>query len=1190
MLPLEARDDREWVLAKLEELVPEASVDGVVAGQPVTVVAVSWHGPEAVTLVYRTADGAVDQRLLSRDDDPRLTMRAAERPAFDADGELFKLVSEARRIELAYLFDPYVGVAAADIEPLPHQIEAVYEKLLPRRPLQFLLADDPGAGKTIMSGLYVRELTIRGDAARVLVVAPGSLVEQWQDELWQRFQLPFDILSRDMVESARTGNPFTERNLLIARIDQLARNEDLQLKLQASTWDLVIVDEAHKMSARRYGAKLHKTKRYQVGELLRGLTRNFLLLTATPHNGKEEDFQQFLALLDPDRFRGRVLGSTDDLSDVMRRYVKENLLTFDGRKLFPERIAQSVKYELSPLEVQLYDAVTYYVREEMDKAKAIEEGGDRRRGLVVGFALTALQRRLASSPEAIYRSLQRRRDRLQQRLVELKAIADGTVEVHPSVPKVLAEVGLEDFDFDDFDDGELEELEEQAIDQATAAATVPELRNEIAKLGTLIELAAAVRASRTDRKWTELSGILQSHEMIAEDGTRRKIIIFTEHRDTLTYLEGRIRSLLGRPETVVTIHGGMNRDLRRRVQAAFVKNPEVQVLVATDAAGEGVNLQRANLMVNYDLPWNPNRIEQRFGRIHRIGQKQVCYLWNLVAVNTREGAVFERLLDKIEEQRRALGDQVYDVLGDSFIETSLRDLLIEAIRHGDDPQVKARQQRIIDQDIGKRLEEIITERALAVDVLAKAKVAEIRDQMERAKAHKLQPGFIRAFFVDAFRRLGGRIVEREPDRFEITRVPSALRAADTRNRLGEPIQTRYERVTFETKLVTADGKPPADLIAPGHPLLRAVIDLVEERHGALLQHGTVFVDPDDPSEGLRVLVYLEHAIKDGRIDGDGRRQTISRRYQFVELRSDGPPTDASYAPYLDYRPAGATERTLIDEWIDADWIPAAVSTEARDHAIAHLAGPHFAEAKAITTARVGRIRKAVEEHLTAEIRYWDERAAEAKQKELHGKKPRGGFSSGHARGIADELEARLERRLRELDAELDLSNQPPVVVGAAVVVPQGLLDRLTGAEKPWIHAQDVTEIDRRAVAAVMAAERALGREPTEMAHHNPGYDIESRDPATGDLYFIEVKGRIAGADTVTVKARQVRQAHNVPDRFILALVTIPGDTDAEPTVRYVRRPFQDTELPFSAVSITLSLPRLLEQAEEPRLSTTVRSA
>ncbi len=1172
-------------MASLEQMKTGLRVGGLVARGQAEIIAVTWHGGDTLEVVYRTDDGDVHNELLSRSDESRLIIAADERQwTLDADGELFKLASEARRIELAHVFDPYVAVEAADIDPLPHQIEAVYEKLLPRQPLRYLLADDPGAGKTIMSGLYIRELAIRGDADRVLIVAPGSLVEQWQDELWQRFQLPFDILSRDMIEGARSGNPFVERHYLIARIDQIARNEDLQAKLRASEWDLVVVDEAHKMAAHYYGNKLEKTKRYQVGEQLRSITRHFLMLTATPHNGKEEDFQQFLALLDPDRFAGRLRdGKSADASDLMRRYVKEKLLTFDGRKLFTDRIAQSVKYELSPQEDELYNLVTNYVREEMGKAKAIEEGGDRRRGLIVGFALTALQRRLASSPEAIFRSLQRRRERLEKRLTELRDIADGKVTAKPQIPKKLLEADLEDIDFDDFDDAELEDLEDEAIDQATAAATIPELKKEITQLEGLEQVAATVRASGTDRKWEELSSILQSDEMISPTGMKRKIIIFTEHRDTLNYLERRIQSLTGKPEVVCVIHGGLRREDRRRIQDAFVKNPDVQILVATDAAGEGVNLQRANLMVNYDLPWNPNRIEQRFGRIHRIGQEEVCYLWNLVAHNTREGAVFERLLDKIEEQRKALGDQVYDVLGDSFIDRSLRDLLIEAIQYGDDPEVKARQMRIIDEDIGDRLKDVVNERALAVDLLAKNHVDEIRDLMERARARKLQPGFIRAFFTDAFGLLGGRITKREAGRFEITRVPAAVRSSEREARVGSPLQPVYERVTFEKDLVRADGKPPAELLSPGHPLLGAVIDTVGERYGPLLQSGTVFVDPDDPSETPRALVYLEHAVKDGRPAEDGGRRTVSRRYQFVEIRSDGDPVDAGYAPYLDYRPMGDDERSTVAGVLDGDWITTALSTTARTYAIEHLAGPHHDEVRRITEDRVTRVREAVNERLSSEINYWDARASEAKAKELQGKKPKGGFTSGHARNLADALEARLERRNRQLDQELDISNQPPLVVGGAIAIPQGLLDRLQGKRvaPPHTYAKDVEEVDKRAVEAVLAAERGIGREPTEMPHHNPGYDIESRDPESGDLYFIEVKGRIEGSDTVTVKARQVRQAQNTPDRFILAIAVVPEDEAVDPAVYYLKRPFEGTELPFGAVSINLSLPKLLERSEQP---------
>ena len=379
------------------------------------------------------------------------------------------------------------------------------------------------------------------------------------------------------------------------------------------------------------------------------------------------------------------------------------------------------------------------------------------------------------------------------------------------------------------------------------------------------------------------------------------------------------------------------------------------------------------------------------------------------------------------------------------------------------------------------------------------------------------------------------------------------------------------------------GKPRAELLSPGHPVLTAVIDTVLDRYGSVLLTGTVLIDPDDPSEAPRALAYLEHAVRDGRPGEAGGRRTVSRRFQFVEIPPEDEPRVAGYAPYLDYRPVTDDERPNLSALLDDEWITTALSTTARAYAIAHLAGPHYEDVHRITRDRVARTRAAVTDRLTAEINYWDARAADAKAKELQGKKPKGGFTSGHARKIADDLQARLDRRMRQLDQELDLSNQPPTVVGGAIVIPQGLLDRLTGArtEPPHTYAKDVEEVDRRAVAAVLATERRLGRHPKPMPHHQPGYDIESRDPDTGDLYFIEVKGRIEGSDTVNVKARQVRQAQNTPDRFILALVTVPEDPDAEPDIRYLRRPFEGTELPFATVSINLSLPKLLSEAVEP---------
>src|SRR6058998_2137067 len=437
-------------MSRLEDLQTNASVRGILPDCLVTVVNVQWFGSEAVELTYKDPSGRVANQLLYRHDEPRIKVVEQGRPwSFDGYGHLFRLVSEAHRIRLAHLFDPVLAVHTSLVEPLPHQITAVYEAMLPRQPLRFLLADDPGAGKTIMAGLLMKELIARGDLQRCLVVCPGSLAEQWQDELYRRFHLPFDILTNDKLEAARTGNWFLETNLAIARLDKLSRNEDVQAKLAVPDcrWDLVVCDEAHKLSATFFGGEVKYTKRYKLGQLLSTLTRHFLLMTATPHNGKEEDFQLFMALLDGDRFEGRFRDGVHaaDVSDLMRRMVKENLLKFDATPLFPERIAYTVPYKLSDAEVQLYTEVTDYVREEFNRAEALQN--DKRAG-TVGFALTILQRRLASSPEAIYQSLRRRRERLETRLRELELLQrgeEGAPDVRAGVP-VLDEDDVEDLE------------------------------------------------------------------------------------------------------------------------------------------------------------------------------------------------------------------------------------------------------------------------------------------------------------------------------------------------------------------------------------------------------------------------------------------------------------------------------------------------------------------------------------------------------------------------------------------------------------------------------------------------------------------------------------------------------------------------------------------------------------------------
>jgi superfamily II DNA/RNA helicase len=1115
-------------MSLFDELDARQRLEGLIPGEVVEVVAVTRHGDDAAEIHFKKADGASDHRIVSRGEADRFRLAESNARPFDADATSFKLAAEAQRIQLAGLFDPMLAVTTSDIQPLPHQLRAVYGELLPRTPLRFLLADDPGAGKTIMAGLYIKELLLREDVHRCLIVAPGGLVEQWQDELFLKFGLRFDIFSTDLAESAFGSSAFEDHPLLIARMDQLARNEDLLADLEQTEWDLVVVDEAHRMGAHYFGGKLEKTKRFLLGELLGRIARHLLLMTATPHSGKEEDFQLFLTLLDRDRFEGKHVEGAhrSDTEGLMRRMVKEDLLTFEGKKLFPERIAETVPYELTERERDLYEAVTAYVREGMDRAAKLE--GKRKN--TVGFALTVLQRRLASSPEAIYKSLVRRSERLERRkqeLIEGKGVVDEPVG--PAVDPT-------DFDDEEFSAEEVEDLEEELVDAATAARTVEELEIELAELAELVEQAKEVRSADTDRKWSELRKIIEGEVLRRPGGEApRKLIIFTEHRDTLEYLGQRIRTVLGRHEAVGTIHGGVRRGERRQITEEFTHNKDCQILLATDAAGEGLNLQAAHLMVNYDLPWNPNRIEQRFGRIHRIGQQEVCRLWNLVASDTREGDVFLLLLRKVEEQRKAYGGKVFDVLGAAFEERPLRDLLLEAIQYGEQPEVKAKMQEVIDERISEGIAELLDERALASGALVEADVAQLRAQMDEARARRLQPHYIERAFREAFKRLGGRMSRREAGRFEITNVPAALRRGRQR-----PLATSYERVTFEIEQIS-DGRS-AQLLAPGHPLLDEVMQRTTDDLQPALERGAVLIS--SLVEAPRLLVGLIEEVS------DATDEIIGRRFGYVYVDENGAVTPAGPAPYLDA--VAAPESAAAERARELPWL-AGAEDKATSWLIANRLSEYLDEVRPRREAELRRVRDQVKSRLENEINRLIGESAVAAEKERRGERVRESQTSLMQK--ATDIEVRLRNRLQLLDRQEQMSARAPRVVTAALVLPVSALDADEETEQTApLHAVETKEVERRGVELVLATEDRLGRHPIEQPFNNPGFDILSQVPGD-DPIRIEVKARLAGAKDFFVTHNEAMTAMNAAPRYRLAMVRVDPRGPEHDLVRYLDNPF-----------------------------------
>lgn len=644
--------------------------------------------------------------------------------------------------------------------PLPHQIEAVYSRMLQTTQVRFLLADDPGAGKTIMAGMLIRELLARQSVKRVLILVPPLVLRQWQEELHEKFSEEFTIINRTTLRDSGEQNPFELHDKCLTSL-YWAMREDVKNYLIRADFDLVIVDEAHKMAAYTHGVKrrkIQRTKMYQLGEaLLRG-AEHCLLLTATPHKGDKENFRHLMNLIDHDLFSN--LNSKDSLYEksnpfVIRR-LKESMVSFEGTPLFPKRTTQTITFSLSSDELDLYNEVTAYVRLHFNRAKGNNNHS-------TAFAMMLLQRRLSSSIEAIYLSLVRRKERLEDLLrAELQQDRLETA-----------------FSIDDYEDATPEEQDEleRAAEGETDALDLYELQVEIEELTRLIRKANGVRLADVERKYFELESTLFGPDALLARGER--ILIFTESKDTLHYLEQR---LLAHVPQVAKIIGDFSMDRRREEIDKF--REQTQIMLATDAGGESINLQFCNQMINYDIPWNPNKLEQRMGRIHRIGQRNEVFVFNLVAINTREGEVMKRLLEKMEQMRDDLGKElVYDFIGDVLEEEDI--------------------------DLANLMEQAITGRENLDDIIAKMEKRlseEHQRLLELAREERLDdqgfdlPGVRRSYNELVFQSLPNRVygqfaleqlrsthlglnISADQSIIRIDRIPKSIREFGKRNKI-----------------------------------------------------------------------------------------------------------------------------------------------------------------------------------------------------------------------------------------------------------------------------------------------------------------------------------------------------------------------------------------------------------------------
>ncbi|WP_088552582.1 helicase-related protein [Calderihabitans maritimus] len=1067
----------------------------------------------------------VDQ-LLSEEELSRITVIDANAVCNEEPWKVF-LALEATRYKLASLFDPLLAMNSSKVDPLPHQIETVYGYVLKLPRIRFLIADDPGAGKTIMAGLIIKELKLRNIVRRILIVAPGHLKDQWRRELKERFNENFVPVDRNFMEAFYAENIWDRENQIVTSID-FAKQEDVMRSIAASHFDLIIVDEAHKMSAYRYGQKTEKTIRYKLGEVLSKKTEHLLFLTATPHKGDSENFRLFLDLLEPGFFAtaDMVQESIQNKENpLFIRHVKEDLKDFEGKPLFLPRHVMTKTFNLgveSPREKKLYNDLSVYVNTQYNKAIA----KDKKRN--VAFALVILQRRFASSVFALWKSLERRKKRLE----ELLTAADNYT------------LQTKNIDFEDVEDMNEENRwkTEEMWEALSVSENKEELKKEIETLTNLIQQAKAIVQSEEEAKLRQLKFSLRELEAKYNDPRDKKILIFTESRDTLTYLEEKIREW---GYSVNTIHGGMKLEERINEEKRF-KN-ETQIMVATEAAGEGINLQFCHLMINYDIPWNPTRLEQRMGRIHRYGQQKEVYVINLVAEDTREGQVLKRLFDKLEEIKEALGhDKVFDCLGEILNDKNLAQLLMEAAAKS------------------RRLDEILKDIDITVNPEYIARVKEnlgeslatrfidytrIKEMAEKAREYRLIPEYTENFFKKAFSRAGGKYRELGNGVFSIDSIPFDIRKiAEEENfkKAYGSLLKRYPRVTFDKDI--AFRNQDVEFICFGHPLFEAVMEWIQRHFGDSPLRGTTFIDPAGKYDGY--LCFYEAEVKDGSNKVAGKRL-------FSFYVSDLGVREVSPAILWDFKEADGSLSACVD--IEA------LRKQTFGYVVKRLEA--YREELARERERQAQIKERYGikslEYLITKL---DNELIDLYIRKENGENVDIVIYNKNER--KKEYEKALADLKNEIQKERSLTLGMPRFKGVVRVIPAETIPEAMRSSE---------EIETIGMEIAMQYEREHGRSPEDVSSENLGFDIRSKDEK-GNIRYIEVKAR-AGVGPVALTPNEWFKAQRLGDDYYLYTILNAGK---KPELYIVRNPAKNLkpEEKLEIVRYIVSAQKIKEEADQ----------